>query len=98
MIFCGGLHLSHGEKLKCEFKDGSFAYVRNVYYCDVTSLDNSFNNMTIHGFTGNHMTNRNDMNVKGIWIHDTNTKYIPANLGFLFNLTTFIVYNSNLKR
>ena len=68
----------------------------NVYYCDVTSLDNSLNNMTIDGYTGTHVPNRNDNDINGIWIHNTNTKYIPANLGFLFNLTALLVQNSNL--
>ena len=66
------------------------------YYCDVTSLDNSLNRTTIDGFTGAHMTNITDINVKGINIHDTNTKYIPANIGLLFNLTAIFVQNSNL--
>ena len=96
LILCGGLHLSHGEKLKCQFEHGSFRYVENFYTCYVTSLDNSFNNMTIDGFTGVHMTNRTDNDVRGIYIHDTNTKYIPENLGFLFNLTVLAVRSSNL--
>ena len=96
MILFGGFYLSHGETLKCQFKEDYFLHVRTVYYCDVTSLDSSLNNMTINGFTGKHLANKNNHNVKGIWIHDTNTKYIPANLGFLFNLTAFLVQNSNL--
>ena len=52
--------------------------------------------MTIDGFFGVHMTNRTDHNVRGIIIHNTNTKFIPANLGFLFNLTALLVQNSNL--
>ena len=52
--------------------------------------------MTIDGLTGVHMTNKNETDVKGIWIHDTNTKFIPANLGVLFQLTTLIVQKSNL--
>ena len=96
MILCGGLHLIHGEKLKCQFKENVFYLVGNVYFCYVKSLDNSFNNMTIDGYTGTHLANKNDNDVKGIYIQNTNTNYLPSNLGFLFNLTTFIVYNSNL--
>ena len=96
LILCGGLHLSHGEKLKCQFKGGRFDYVRYVYYCHVTSLDNSFNNMTIDGFTGPHLANKNDADVKGIYIYDINTNFIPANLGFLFHLTALLVHISNL--
>ena len=97
LILCGGLHLSHGEKLKCEFKEWNFGYGGTVYSCDVkTSLDNSFNNMTIDGFTGTHLANKNDNDVKVIYIYDINTKYIPANLGFLFHLTVLLVRNSSL--
>ena len=96
MILCGGFHLSHGEKLECQFYVTEVFYVGNVYYCSVASLDNSFNNMTIDGFTGVHKANKNDNDVKGIWIHETNTKYIPANLGFSVHLTLLLVLNSNL--
>ena len=96
MILCGALHLSHGEKLKCEFKNGTLYLVGNVYYCNVTSLDNSLNSMTIDGYTGVHMAGRTDNDVKAIFIHNTNTKYIPANLGFSDHLTALAVQNSNL--
>ena len=64
MILCGGLHLSNGEKLKCEFQEESFFSVGNVYFCDVTSLDNSFDNITIDLFNGTHLANRTDTDVK----------------------------------
>ena len=96
LILCGGLHLTRSEKLNCEFKDWSFSYVGNVYYCFVTSFDNSLNNITIDGYIGPHLTNKNDNDVKGIYIHNTNTKFIPANLGLLSHLTTLIVQSSNL--
>ena len=96
LILCGGLHFSHCEKLNCQFKDGAFGYVGNVYYCSVTSFDNSLNSMTIDGFTGVLKANKNYHNINGIWIYDTNTKYIPEGLGFLFNLTALLVQNSNL--
>ena len=96
LILCGGLHLSHGEKFKCQFKEFTFSVVGTVYYCDVTSLDNSLNSMTIDGFTGVHMTKKTGNDVRGINIHNTNTKYIPANLGFLSHLTVLTVQNSNL--
>ena len=96
MILCGGFHLSHGEKLECQFKEDYFLYVGNVYLCYVTSLDNSLNNMTIDGFAGVHMAGRTDNNVKGIYIHDTNASYIPANLGFSVHLTVLAVEKSNL--
>ena len=96
LILCGGLHLSHGEKLNCQFGVRPFTYVENAYFCCVSSLDNSFNNMTIDGFTGNHMTYKTKNDVKGIFIHDKNTNFIPANLGVLFHLTVLHVRFSNL--
>ena len=42
------------------------------------------------------MTNKNDADVKAIWIHDTNTKYIPTNLGSLFNLTVLRMTSTQL--
>ena len=66
-----------------------FTYVGFVNYCYVTSLDNSLNSMTIDGYTGTHLANKNDNDVKGIWIYDTNTNFIPENLGFLFNSIIF---------
>ena len=95
MILCGGLHLSHGKKLKCQFKEKYFDYVKTVYYCSVTLLDNSLNRMTIDGFTGTHLANKNDNDVNGIYTYG-NIKYIPEGLGFLFNLTALSLQNSNL--
>ena len=40
--------------------------------------------------------NKNDADVKAIWIHDTNTKYIPLNLGSLFNLIVLSMENTQL--
>lgn len=37
------------------------------------------------------MTNKNDKDVKAIWISNANTNYIPENLGYLFNLSFFVV-------
>ena len=42
------------------------------------------------------MTKKNDADVKAIRIHDTNTKYIPTNLGSLFNLTVLFMINTQL--
>ena len=90
MILCGELHLTHGEKLNCQFYKRECTYVRNLYYCSVTSLDNSLNNMSIDGFSGDHMTFKTVTDVNGIRIHDTNTTYIPANLGFLYKCFQFL--------
>ena len=52
--------------------------------------------MTIDGFTGSHMAYKTENDVRGIYIHNTNAKYIPANLGVLSHLTVLLVKNSNL--
>ena len=52
--------------------------------------------MIITQHTGTHMANKNINDVKSVWIQDPNTKYIPANLGSLFNLTNFAVQETQL--
>ena len=96
VTLCGGIHFCYGERLKCDFMLVDFKFKNeyvSLYKCKVTSLDNS---NTIIGYNGVHNTNKNDKDVKGIWIHDTNAKYIPENLGSLFNIISFAVEHSNL--
>ena len=64
----------------------------SLYSCHVTSLDNS---NTINGYNGVHNTNKNVKDVKSLWIHQTNTRYFPENLGSLFNLIAFSMSDSN---
>lgn len=90
--------MSHGESLSCHFEDMNFFSVGPLYSCEVSSLDNSIDNMTIDGYNGVHEENKNGNGVKGIWIHDTNTKYIPANIGSLFNLTAFQMTSTQLMK
>ena len=52
--------------------------------------------MVIIGHNGVHQSNKNDADVKVIYIHETNTKYMPESLGTLFNLTYFGCVNSQL--
>ena len=89
-----GFHLSHCEKLICEFED--VGYVQTYYSCIVKSMDNSNNKITITEHTGVHKANKNDNDVKGIYMNDVNPKYIPANLGSLFKLTSLEMQRSNL--
>ena len=101
MILVCGSQLSHGVKLDCEFEYWDYHLVGTFYSCGVTSLVNPHNNLTIDGYSGVHLANMNDADVKaiwikGIWIHDTNTKYIPTNLGSLFNLTALQISRSEL--
>ena len=71
-----------GEKLNCNFGDETFYYVGFFYTCHVTSLDNPYNNLTIDGYLGDPKED-----VKAIYMNYKNTKYIPTNLGSVFNLT-----------
>ena len=93
-----------GENLNCQFKDEeivcqfinkAFSF-GNFYTCEVTSLDNTNNKMVITGHNGVHQSNKNDADVKMIFIYNTNTKYMPEGLGTLFNLTNFVSVNSQL--
>ncbi|CAO1323877.1 unnamed protein product [Diamesa tonsa] len=91
MILCG-VHWSQSEKLNCKFKDRNYSVVGQYYTCFVNSLDNSFNNMTIDGYTGTDKV----FELKAIWIENTTTTYIPANLGSVSNLIAFLVQKSQL--
>lgn len=97
VILCGGIHLSDGAmKLNCLFNVQIFDVVGSVYTCYVTSLDNWNNNNTIDGFTGAHKVNNNYNDVKAIYLHSTNTKYIPANIGSVFKLSAFRMWRAQL--
>lgn len=86
VILCCGIQLSCGEKLNCEFTELPIVVADTLYSCKVTSLDNENNNMNVTGSTGVHMTNKNNNDVKAFWIRYTNTKFIPENLGLMFNI------------
>lgn len=96
MIICGLIKLNFGEIMQCNFMELKYNLAGFLYSCEVSSLDNQNNNMSITGSTGNHTTNRNNENVKGIYIHNSDTKYIPRNLGYLFNLTELLMQNTEL--
>ncbi|CAO1295030.1 unnamed protein product [Diamesa tonsa] len=95
VILCGRIQSINGEALQCQFQDVDFVW-GSMYTCQVTSLDNSRNDMVINSYTGTHQANKYDTDVKQIYIHDTNTKYIPAGLESLFSLTAFLVQRSEL--
>ena len=96
LILVCGSQLSHGVKLKCKFGDEYYFVFGFLYSCVVSSLVNSNNNLMIDGYSGEHEANKNDADIKAIWIYDTNTKYIPTNLGSLFNLTVLRMWNTQL--
>ena len=52
--------------------------------------------MIITGNNGTHQLYKNETDVKAIWIHDTNSKFIPENLGISFNLIVLIMSNTHL--
>ena len=84
-----------GENLNCQFKNKEFVF-GTFYTCEVTSLDNTNNKMVITGHNGVHQSNKNDADVKAIYIQETNTKYMPKGLETLFNLTVFGCVDSQL--
>ena len=93
------LELSNGEKLKCEFEYLRYYGHHNhgeLYSCCVRSLNNLNNNSSIDGYLGVHKPNKNDTDVRGISIWDTNAKHIPANLGSLFHLIAFVMVGTQL--
>lgn len=87
--------MSYAEDLNCTFKDDTF-YFGTYYTCAVTLLDNAMNNMVISGNVGIHKPCKDITDVKNVFIHRTNTKYIPKNLGFFFNLTVLRMWSTQL--
>ncbi|CAO1362430.1 unnamed protein product [Diamesa hyperborea] len=79
MILFDVLQLSHQDTLKCEFKNYYSYKVGYLNTCELSPLENPYNNITI---TGHNALNGND--VKSIFVHHTNTAYIPSNIGFMF--------------
>ncbi|CAO1381762.1 unnamed protein product [Diamesa serratosioi] len=95
VIFLGVSQLSRGEDINCVFINQTWS-LKSFYTCDVTSLENSNNSMVITGYKGNHKPKKSDLDVKGLWVQATNTKFIPGGLGLLFNLTSFVMEHTNL--
>ena len=61
--------INHGEKFNCNFKIASYWRWRSVNSCEVTTLNNPHNNMTITEYSGVHKPDRNDNAVKAIFNH-----------------------------
>lgn len=96
VILSGGIQIISGEILKCEFKVQNYTFIGTLYSCEVTSLDNSNNNLIITGSTGVHMKNKINKDVKAIMVSNTKTKLIPTNLGTLFNLKALLMHGAQL--
>ncbi|CAO1294021.1 unnamed protein product [Diamesa serratosioi] len=89
------IELSHELTLNCEFKYEEF--VVNIFYsCEVTTLNINNNNTIITGHSGVHSFHKYDTDVKAIHIHDTNTKFIPENLGLVFSLSSLVIEKTQL--
>ena len=97
MILKCGSQLSHGVKLNFLVGVVGYNVIGTFYYCEVTSLYNPYNNLTIDGYSGEHKANKIDADGKLIPIFNTNIKYIPINLGSLFNLTALYMDNTQYK-
>ena len=82
--------LSRGEKLKCEFEDKEYSIYGKFYSCDVSFLDNQNDNLSIDGYSGSHLTNKNDTDVKGIWISIKFHNYKKNFLSEYFSKSTLI--------
>lgn len=96
VILFAGSQMSDGEKLKCTFKHESYWSWGSQYTCKVTDLVNENNDKCMTGFIEENSVCLNTNDVKMIHISGTNAKYIPSNLGDLFDLTCLYIGNSQL--
>lgn len=95
VILCG-IQFSCAEELKCVFQLWPNNFVGTLYSCMVTTLDNQNDSVVMTGCSGVHMTAKSNNDVKAIWIHNTNSKYIPKKLGYLFQFTALTMWSSEL--
>lgn len=93
-ILFTGYQLSYGEDLKCTLDYKTYHTWGSIYSCNVNSLDNGKNDMVMTGFVGSV---KNSYLVKMVHVSATRAQYIPANIGKLFNLTSFYFGNSMLN-
>lgn len=93
-ILFAGYQLSYGENLKCTLDYKTYYNWGSIYSCNVNSLDNGNNDKVMTGFVGS-VSNGNY--VKMIHVSGTTAKYIPANIGKLFKLTSFYFGSSQLR-
>lgn len=98
MILCGGLHKSLGDTLLCQFGDIYVSYFGFLYSCEVVSMDNSYDNLTIDRFTGDNPRIDDVRTVSSIRIIGFNINYIPKNLGFAGNLEFLSIDSSKLVK
>lgn len=62
----------------------------------MTSLEVPHDNMRMQGSSGDHALNKNFRDVRALFIQETNSKYIPADLRCMFNLSVFRMVNTQL--
>ena len=94
VVLFGAFQLSHAENLDCIF--GDLLYWLNSYTCNVTSFENENNDKIITGYTGEHKRNKDDTDVKMIHMRNTDVKFIPENIGYLFNLAGLVMRDCKL--
>lgn len=96
MLILVEFQLCCGENLNCDFKNSDYELAGSLYSCFVSPLDNSDKHMTLTGSWGVHLTNKNNNEVKAIYISFTNVKFIPTNLESIFNLKALTMHATNL--
>lgn len=94
VILFGAFQFGEAENLNCYFVD--FQYWYKFYTCRVTSFDNSDDNRIITERAGKHLPNKEDRDVKMIFIGKTTVKFIPENIGLLFDLHAFAIRDCGL--
>ncbi|CAO1343794.1 unnamed protein product [Diamesa hyperborea] len=97
VILVGGSQLSNGENLNCDYRQAHFGNFWGwIYTCDVASLEVLSNDKVITGYNGVHKPMKNPNDIRAIFIHNTNTKFIPANLGQNLSIMALNIYKANL--
>ena len=100
VILFGAIQVSDAENLDCLFE--SFLYKfngfnENSYYtCKVNSFENGNNNKIITGYNGKITDNKDESDVKMIYMKEIDVEYIPENIGLLFKLAALCMRDCKL--
>lgn len=100
MILFGAFQLGHAVNLDCSFDKLLYrfnGFNSNKYYtCRVTSFENGNNDKIMTGYTGKHLDKKDESDVKMIYMSNLNVKFIPENIGLLFNLAALSMRDCEL--
>lgn len=91
--------MNRGENLKCFFNEIYYEYYGQLFTCNVVSIENFFDNVTIDGFIQSYgsVSHDNGRKVQKIGFeYKKNLTYIPKILGFSENLLFLRIVSSNL--